>query len=190
VVETATADEIHAAYKRLARRVHPDAGGDERRMATVNEAYRVLCDAGRRAAYDRARRVPSGDALPHGAAARGVAELDDDVDFVPMAPWQRRLPVWAILVLGSLFAVFLLTAYAGSGRGGSPGTSVPPVDGAIELNSCVHEDAGGVVREVSCSVRHDGVVMSLIRVGERCPVSTYGYRRADVSDGYACVRRG
>lgn len=60
---SATRDEVRRAYRRLARRVHPDANpnGDDaaeanRRMAVLNEAYAVLRDPARRAAYDSARR--------------------------------------------------------------------------------------------------------------------------------------
>jgi curved DNA-binding protein CbpA len=35
---------IRAAYRALARRNHPDFGGDARRMATINEAWNVLGD--------------------------------------------------------------------------------------------------------------------------------------------------
>jgi curved DNA-binding protein CbpA len=44
---------IKTAYRTAARAAHPDAGGDETRMRRLNEAWRVLSDAGRRAAYDR-----------------------------------------------------------------------------------------------------------------------------------------
>ena len=39
----ANVDEIHAAYRRLARRVHPDvATKDASEMAQINEAWRIL----------------------------------------------------------------------------------------------------------------------------------------------------
>ena len=188
VVSTASADEIHAAYRSVARRVHPDAGGDEARMAAVNEAYRVLSDPGRRAMYDARGRAPVASASAFvGARVAGELDDDDDADFVPMPRWQRRLPAWAMLVLGSLFAVFLVTGYAGSGRGTTT-TSLPSVDGALEPGSCVREAPGGIVEEVACAGRRDGVVVSLIRITERCPPGADGLRRSD-GDGYACIRR-
>ena len=59
VAPTASVDEIRAAYRRLARALHPDAHGGiaAPAMASVNEAWRVLSDPGRRANYDATLRV-------------------------------------------------------------------------------------------------------------------------------------
>ena len=54
----ATRREIEQRYKRLATEHHPDRGGDEERMKSLNEAYRVLHDDARRAAYDATREEP------------------------------------------------------------------------------------------------------------------------------------
>jgi DnaJ domain len=53
--EWATREEIERLYKGLARRHHPDRGGDEERMKSINEAYRVLRDEVSREAYDAGR---------------------------------------------------------------------------------------------------------------------------------------
>jgi hypothetical protein len=39
--ETASIDDVHAARRRLARRLHPDVGGDENDMVRVNRAVEV-----------------------------------------------------------------------------------------------------------------------------------------------------
>ncbi|MCL4183286.1 MAG: DnaJ domain-containing protein [Burkholderiaceae bacterium] len=55
VERDASADEIKKAYRKLARRYHPDVSKEadaERRMRELNEAYAVLSDPGKRAAYD------------------------------------------------------------------------------------------------------------------------------------------
>lgn len=56
VDRTATQDEIKRAYRKLARRYHPDVSKEddaERRFKEVGEAYEVLRDPEKRAAYDR-----------------------------------------------------------------------------------------------------------------------------------------
>ncbi len=55
----AGADEIKRAYRKLARKYHPDvskAPDAEQQMKAVNEAYAVLSDPEKRAAYDQVGR--------------------------------------------------------------------------------------------------------------------------------------
>ncbi|MDO5624666.1 MAG: DnaJ C-terminal domain-containing protein [Pseudomonadota bacterium] len=55
VTKSATADDIKKAYRKLARKYHPDVSKEAdaaQRMAEVNEANTVLGDAEKRAAYD------------------------------------------------------------------------------------------------------------------------------------------
>ena len=53
--EDASQEEIERLYKRLARRHHPDRGGDAEYMKAINEAYRVLGNEATRRAYDASR---------------------------------------------------------------------------------------------------------------------------------------
>jgi len=56
VPRDAGADEIKKAFRRLARKYHPDVSKEadaEQRMREVNEAYAVLSDPEKRAAYDQ-----------------------------------------------------------------------------------------------------------------------------------------
>ena len=56
VERTASDDEIKKAFRRLARKHHPDiskAADAQARMQELNEAYEVLRDGEKRAAYDR-----------------------------------------------------------------------------------------------------------------------------------------
>ena len=64
-------EEIERRYKRLARRHHPDRGGDEEEMKALNEAWRVLGDEGARRDYDkrRDREAVRGAAAPSAYAA-------------------------------------------------------------------------------------------------------------------------
>lgn len=52
----ATAEEIKSSFRRLARQFHPDMNKDadaEERFKEINEAYAILSDEEKRAAYDR-----------------------------------------------------------------------------------------------------------------------------------------
>ena len=53
VKRDATQDEIKVAFHRLAAKYHPDAGGDEKKFAEINEAYTTLSDEQRRKEYDQ-----------------------------------------------------------------------------------------------------------------------------------------
>jgi len=55
VDEAATKAEIDRQYKREAARHHPDLGGNEERMKSLNEAYSVLKDHSLRRDYDLSR---------------------------------------------------------------------------------------------------------------------------------------
>lgn len=58
VTPKASADEIKSAYRRLARKYHPDVSKEakaEERFKDINEAYEALKDDQRRAAYDQLR---------------------------------------------------------------------------------------------------------------------------------------
>jgi len=55
VDEAATKAEIDRQYKREAARHHPDLGGNEEQMKSLNEAYAVLKDQSLRNDYDRTR---------------------------------------------------------------------------------------------------------------------------------------
>ena len=65
--EDSTAGEIDRLYKRLAVQHHPDCGGDEEEMKTLNEAYGVLRNTEMRRAYDAERQQH--------------ADADDENDF-------------------------------------------------------------------------------------------------------------
>ncbi len=63
VARDASADAIKKAYRKLVRKHHPDvsrARDAGERTKEINEAYEVLGNAGKRAAYDALGRAPAG----------------------------------------------------------------------------------------------------------------------------------
>ena len=113
---------IQVAYRRLARRHHPDFGGDQELMAVVNEAWAVLGDATRREAFDakRARRpaasvmVTPEPAGPLAAASErrrprrhGVHETT--LDFGRYAGWTIR----ALSIEDPYYLEWLMRSQAG-----------------------------------------------------------------------------
>ena len=69
-------DEIKKAYRRLARKYHPDLNKDnpkaaEEKFKEVNEAYHVLSDADKRAQYDQLGH----DAFTQAASGGGAGYL-------------------------------------------------------------------------------------------------------------------
>src|SRR5215211_6157259 len=79
VGRNATADDLKRSYRKLAREYHPDVNrgdGAEERFKEINEAYEVLSDPDRRAAYDR-----------FGHAANGMGGAGDPFGFGGGSPF-------------------------------------------------------------------------------------------------------
>ncbi|NTU71798.1 MAG: molecular chaperone DnaJ [Coriobacteriia bacterium] len=64
VKKSATADEIKKAFRKLARKHHPDAGGEEEKFKEINEAYETLSDDEKRKAYDQYGQYFGGQVPP------------------------------------------------------------------------------------------------------------------------------
>ena len=56
VTEEASKEEVDRAYRSAARKLHPDGGGSEEDMKSLNEAHDILGDAATRKAYDAERK--------------------------------------------------------------------------------------------------------------------------------------
>lgn len=89
VPRTASEKEVKAAYRRLARKHHPDVNKGqaqaEARFKEVGEAYEVLSDSKKRRQYDElaAGGIPSGQARARGRGPRGggAAPVGDFSEF-------------------------------------------------------------------------------------------------------------
>ncbi len=99
VPKNATADELKSAFRRLARQYHPDVNKSpdaEERFKELNEAYAVLSDEEKRAAYDRygfaGVRGPSG-APDFGVDFTNFADIFGDLfGFGRQQTRQRNAP--------------------------------------------------------------------------------------------------
>ncbi|MBE6479855.1 MAG: J domain-containing protein [Olsenella sp.] len=83
VKRDATQDEIKKAFRKLAQKYHPDAGGDPEKFKEVSEAYTTLSDEKKRREYDQLLMfggIPGADFGGNGRG-RGYANYGGGVDF-------------------------------------------------------------------------------------------------------------
>ncbi|HYG79195.1 MAG TPA: J domain-containing protein [Pyrinomonadaceae bacterium] len=101
--EDASAGDIERLYRRKAVEHHPDRGGDEEEMKSLNEAYGVLKDESARRAYDAERRGAAADAAEAVAAPPTVPPLQ-----VEAAAAQS---LGAVLFIGAGLVLALLVRF-------------------------------------------------------------------------------
>ncbi|MGH9243039.1 MAG: J domain-containing protein [Acidimicrobiales bacterium] len=113
VPETATRQEIHRAYLRLARREHPDTGGSDAAMGALNRAWAVLGDDRRRRAYDRDRAWGTASPIDVDEEAADrvdltdtehAADRDDIDDDRPLTSPLHRLSILAVVPVATFLA--------------------------------------------------------------------------------------
>ncbi len=164
---SASADEIRAAYRREARRLHPDSAGSASApdMARLNEAYRVLSDPGRRLMYDRSRE-PRSTATANQSSGASHQPMPPPI---PVGP--ARFPWRFVAVVATLGAgVVLLGALT------SPPSDDAVVDGVLRAGSCAEVDAASFAREVPCTLAPgELVVEALVPTDQDCPLSTLSH---------------
>lgn len=68
----ASTDDIKKAFKKLARKHHPDTGGNEDLFKEVSEAYEVLSDTAKRDEYDKMLRYGAFATTGGAAATQGM----------------------------------------------------------------------------------------------------------------------
>ncbi len=92
VNRTATSTEIKSAYRRLARKYHPDVSSDPAaasKFAQINEAYHTLIDSERRKTYDRMGTVSSTSSARQTNSAARRAYYQEHFDRV-VNEWLQR----------------------------------------------------------------------------------------------------
>lgn len=97
VSRNATQDEIKKAYRRLARKYHPDVNKDEPNTEAmfkeVNEAYEVLSDPDKRRNYDMYGSAKGGPAFGNAGDFSGFGNFESafgDVFGMFFGDWQRN----------------------------------------------------------------------------------------------------
>src|SRR5678816_718293 len=76
----ASEEDIKKSYRRMAMKFHPDRNStdkdSEEKFKECKEAYEILTDARKRAAYDQYGHAGVDQAAAFGAGARGGAAID------------------------------------------------------------------------------------------------------------------
>ena len=146
VGEGATADEIKRAYRKIARKSHPDRNPGDRKaeetMKDASEAYDVLSDPKKRTEYDETRRMGRGGfrggGFPGGGTTLRVEDLGN-----------------AGFDVGDLFGGL----FGGAGRGGRRRGPARGVDLETEVRIPFEDAVSGAtvpvrVRRAVCHRRH------------------------------------
>ena len=79
VSKNSTPEEIKRAFRKLAAKHHPDAGGDEEKFKKISEAYETLSDKDKRKAYDN----PEPQWEPYGDWGNGMYRQHSHDGFQP-----------------------------------------------------------------------------------------------------------
>lgn len=128
VASTAAQDEIKKAYRRLAKRYHPDANPNDpkaaERFKEISEAYQVVGDAEKRKQYDDMRRLGAfggfgGGRARGGAGAPGRGPAAEQGGF----HWQD-FDIGGLGGLGDLFGSIFGGGRGTRGRERAPGQTV------------------------------------------------------------------
>ena len=138
----ADADEVKRAYRKLARKFHPDVSKEknaEDKFKEVQEAYEVLRDSEKRAAYDHLGR-----------------DFRNGQQFRPPPDWTQRFGQGGAQRFADLngFSDFFSSLFGGSGAGGNaagaggPGVGQPEADAGY-LDVTIEEAFAGTKRRVA-----------------------------------------
>ncbi|HUW98110.1 MAG TPA: DnaJ C-terminal domain-containing protein [Acidiferrobacter sp.] len=133
---SASADEIKRAYRKLARKYHPDVSKEakaEDRFKEIGEAYEVLRDPEKRAAYDQLG-----------------SNWRSEQDFTPPPGWQSAQGGAGHGFDGAQFSDFFESLFGGGG-GGQRG-SMRGEDEYAHLTVTLEEAFNGATRAVRLTV--------------------------------------
>jgi len=123
LARSADADEVKRAYRKLARKFHPDVSKEknaEDKFKEVQEAYEVLRDSDKRAAYDQLGR-----------------DFRNGQQFRPPPDWSQRFGSSGGQRFSDLngFSDFFSSLFGGAGAGAGPGAAAGPGAGSGQTDS-------------------------------------------------------
>jgi hypothetical protein len=150
-------------------------------MAAINEAYRVLGDDARRAAYDV--QLGSGDVRYDGVQwSESSAAPPTTVTSPRPAPGPPARMPWKLMA--GMVAIGIALVLVGAALR-KPTPERPP-DGVVGPGSCVVIESNNDAREVNCQGDGDLVVEMVVAFDGRCPSGTEPHRDRQ-GLGTACV---
>jgi curved DNA-binding protein len=137
VTRGADVDEVKRAYRKLARKFHPDVSKEknaEAKFKEVQEAYEVLRDSDKRAAYDQLGR-----------------DFRNGQQFRPPPDWSQRFGGGGSQRFSDLngFSDFFSSLFGGAGVGSGSGNFGQSDAEAGHLDVTVEEAFAGTKRRVS-----------------------------------------
>ncbi len=93
IPEFSTSEEIKNAYRKLARKWHPDIAGNSpdvvSRFKDINEAYEILSDCLKRTDYDKARKFYS-----YGASTKSYDKTTTNPNFRETYKSEKKASFW------------------------------------------------------------------------------------------------
>jgi curved DNA-binding protein len=160
VPRNASDDDIRKAYRKLARKYHPDVSKEknaEEKFKELGEAYDTLKDKEKRAAYDQLGRYQPGQ------------------EFRPPPGWESQFGAFGfedVVDLSDLFAHFGGGAARGRGRarGGARGFTMPGQDYEVTAHVTLEDAARGTELAVDLSAPEPGPDGTLRRVPKKIRV--------------------
>jgi molecular chaperone DnaJ len=140
IPKNASADEVKKAFRRLARKHHPDAGGSEEKFKEINGAYEVLSDPEKREQYDQYGHYFGANVPPGAGGWSGTGPFGGQGQY-------QQVRVEDLGDLGDIFGGFF-----GGGGFGTTGARAPSAhrgrDLQYEVDLTFDQALNGVQRKV------------------------------------------